>query len=273
MKGKDISCEQAKDWFLDEIQGDLSSDEKYLLDAHTAQCISCQEELALISELRQWLKTDQPPEPGPDMQTKFFEMLYQDGQETVGLPVKSPKDSRLIGRPGIWLQIAASVFLLFTGVTAGYWLRNRDTGEVSQQQIDTMSRQIQEMRQIMMMTLLENPSASERLHAVSISTEIDQADDQVITALLTTLNFDSNTNVRLAALEALIKDTDNPKVRKGLIQSLPHQESPVVQMALSDLMVKLQEKGAVKALRQLLHQKGIRGPVKEKVEQSILQLS
>ncbi|MCF2446984.1 HEAT repeat domain-containing protein [Dyadobacter sp. CY345] len=273
MNGNHIDCDKAKDWLLDTKEGELSSDEKHLLDQHIAQCLGCQEELAVITELRQWLKTDQPPEPSPDMHTKFFEMLYQEGQEPLSLPAKSTKDSKRISGPVFWLQIAASIFLLFTGVTAGYWLRSVAAGEVSQQQIDTMAMQVQEMRQIMMMTLLENPSAAERLHAVSISTEIDQADDQVFTALLTTLNYDSNTNVRLAALEALIRYTDNPKVRKGLIHSLPHQESPVVQMALADLMVKLQEKGSVKALRELLHQKGIRGPVKEKVKKSILQLS
>lgn len=278
MNDKPISCEQAREWLPDALKGELPGEHQISLDAHISQCPDCEREQALNRELRHWLQTDQAPEPSSRMHTRFYDMLYSADQERNVRP--ADVSTRQAGpfhfgrKPMIWMQVAATMLLLSAGVVAGYWLRSRNTtDEVAQQKIDIMAVQMQEMRQMMMLSLLDNPSAVERLQAVSLSTELDKADGKVIEALLTTLNYDTNTNVRLATLEALIRYTDEPQVREGLIESLALQDSPMVQMALADLMVKLQEKRSVKALRQLLRQKGIRKTVKTKVEQSIIQLS
>jgi len=277
MNDKHISCEQAKEWLTDALKGELSAEDQTALDVHVVQCPECQRELALTREVRNWLQTDETPEPSSGMESRFYNMLSIAEQENnVQTPNVSPKQAGPFDFPRklVWMQVAATVLLLGVGVVAGYWLRSRNTtDEVAQQKIDIMAVQMQEMRQMMMLSLLDNPSAVERLQAVSLSTELDKADGKVIEALLTTLNYDTNTNVRLATLEALIRYTDEPQVREGLIESLALQDSPMVQMALADLMVKLQEKRSVKALRQLLRQKGIRKTVKTKVEQSIIQLS
>ena len=126
---------------------------------------------------------------------------------------------------------------------------------------------------MMMLSLLENPAASQRLRAVSYTEEISQVDGKVVEALLTTLNNDSNVNVRLVTLEALAKLADHSAVREGLVQSITRQESPLVQSALADVMVKLQEKRSIKPLRQLLRDDRLNYLVKSKIEQSIRDLS
>ncbi len=60
---------------------------------------------------------------------------------------------------------------------------------------------------------------------------------------------------RLVTLEALTQYADNATVREGLVKSLASQDSPMVQVALADLMVKMREKRSVKALRTLLQKK------------------
>ncbi len=80
-------------------------------------------------------------------------------------------------------------------------------------------------------------------------------------------------NVRLVTLEALAELAHDARVREGLVQSLTKQESPLVQVALADIMVKLQEKRSLKPLRQLLRQDGINDLVKSKIEQTIKELS
>ena len=129
------------------------------------------------------------------------------------------------------------------------------------------------MRQTMMLSLLENPSATERLRAVGFTKEINGVDGQVIDALLTTLNNDPNVNVRLVTLEALADLARDARVREGLVQSITRQESPLVQVALADVMVRLQEKRSLKPLRQMLRQPGINDLVKSKLEQTIKELS
>jgi HEAT repeats len=126
---------------------------------------------------------------------------------------------------------------------------------------------------MMMLSLLENPSATERLRAVSFTKEINAVDGRVIDALLITLNNDANVNVRLVTLEALVQLADDARVREGLVQSLMHQESPLVQVELADVMVKLQEKRSLKPMRQLLQKPGTNDLVKSKLQQTIKQLS
>ena len=129
------------------------------------------------------------------------------------------------------------------------------------------------MRQMMMLSLLENPSASERLRAVSYTEEISNVNAQVTDALLRTLNEDPNINVRLVTLEALIKYSGQHKVREELIRSIANQESPIVQSALADIMIRLQEKRSVSAFKHLLENTRNDNPVKPKIEKTITQLS
>ena len=81
---------------------------------------------------------------------------------------------------------------------------------------------------MMMLSLLENPSATERLRAVGYTKNLNDANGRVIDALLTTLNNDPNVNVRLVTLEALAELAHDPRAREGLVQSLTKQESPLV---------------------------------------------
>ncbi|MDR3716044.1 MAG: HEAT repeat domain-containing protein [Puia sp.] len=139
-------------------------------------------------------------------------------------------------------------------------------------QIDSLSSQVSEMKQMMMLSLLENPSASQRIRAVGYTDEIGSANKKVIDALLATLNEDPNVNVRLITLEALSKYSKDPRVRQGLVQSITRQESPLLQSAIADVMVKLQEKRSIKPLQTLLDKKDLNEMVKTKIEQSIRKL-
>jgi hypothetical protein len=76
-------------------------------------------------------------------------------------------------------------------------------------------------------------------------------------------------NVRLVTVETLSQLASYASVREGLIQAIPQQESPLVQIALADVMVNLQEKRSVSALQRLLKQENLNASVKDKLEQSV----
>ena len=120
-----------------------------------------------------------------------------------------------------------------------------------------LATQVHELKQTMMLALLENPSASERIRGVSYTSEIKHADKEVINALLSTLNNDPNVNVRLSTLDALAQMAAHPEVRAGLIQSIAQQDSPLLKSAIADVMLKLQEKRSVKSFKELLKQKNL----------------
>lgn len=119
---------------------------------------------------------------------------------------------------------------------------------------------------------LEAPEAAERIMAVSNVQELHNVNDQIIHTLLVTLNRDPNENVRLVTLDALVKLGDNPKVREGLITSILHQQSELMQVALADAMLKLQEKRSLKPFKRLLGRNSGNALVKEKLTQTIKQL-
>jgi hypothetical protein len=79
-------------------------------------------------------------------------------------------------------------------------------------------------------------------------------------------------NVRLSTLDALTQMAAHPEVRQGLIASIVQQDSPLLQSAIADVMLKLQEKKSVNSFKELLKQKGLNPGVKDKIKQTITQL-
>ncbi|MBD2751595.1 zf-HC2 domain-containing protein [Spirosoma validum] len=278
MATQPINCEQANERITDWLNNQLPETDRVALEAHLKACPACETEANSVRQLWQLMGNVPTPEPGETARVRFQAMLdtYKD---TVTTEQESVVDNLLAKLRQLWapkyaFRLAYSLVLLIIGVATGYWFQRSNTPALAyQQQIDTLSTQVQEMRQMMMLSLLENPAASERLRAVSYTEEINQVDDKVVDALLTTLNNDANVNVRLVTLEALAKLADNPTVREGLVQSITRQESPLVQSALADVMVKLQEKRSIKPLRQLLRDDKLNHLVKGKIEQSIRELS
>ena len=136
-------------------------------------------------------------------------------------------------------------------------------------QLQALTAQVHEMREMMMLSLLQNPAASERIKAVSYTSDIRRVDPKIATALLATLNNDQNVNVRLTTLEALTHFARDPLIREGLVQSILQQQSPLVQAAMADVMLKLQEKRAIVPFRKLLQQKELNTMVRARIEQTI----
>lgn len=216
------------------------------------------------------------PEPSASMQTTFDTMLITIKEESVikrkpiaGWLNKLNEYWALQAQP----RLAFSLLLIAAGVFGGYILHQPDQSAISyNKQIDSLSSQVSEVKQVIMLSLLNDPSASQRIRAVAYTDEMSNVDLKVITALFTTLNEDPNVNVRLATLEALVKLASEPKVREGLVRSINLQESPLMQSAIADAMVKLQEKSSVQSLQKLLGKKGLNQMVKINIEKNIQKL-
>ncbi|GAB3798957.1 hypothetical protein GCM10028819_21190 [Spirosoma humi] len=278
MNEQPTTCEQTNEQLADWLSNRLPDSDRARLEMHLKQCPACEAEANSIRQLWQLMGDLPAPEPSAAARVRFQAML-DTYKETVTEQKESVIDTLLTKLRQLWTptfayRLAYSLVLVSIGLAGGYWFNQTATPATAyQQQIDTLSTQIQEMRQMMLLSGLENPAASERLRAVSYTEEISEINGQVVDALLTTLNNDQNVNVRLVTLEALAKLANNPKVREGLVQSIVQQDSPLVQSALADVMVKLQEKRSIKHLRQLLRDDRLNGLVKGKIEQSIKELS
>jgi predicted anti-sigma-YlaC factor YlaD len=273
-----MNCEHTKDQLTNWLNGRLSNAERMVVEKHLSQCPECQEEFASGKVLWDSLAKIKVPEPNESMRVNFYAMLDDFKSAEKKSQPFSLQD--VIARirdfvlPQWTVQVAFSLLLVGLGwVIGNKTSHSKESATAYQQQIETLATQVEDMKSTMMLSLIENPSATERLRAVGYTTEITDADERVIEALFTTLNNDPNVNVRLVTLEALTQFAAKPTVREQLVKSLAVQDSPMVQVALADVMVKLQEKSSVKALKKMLRKDGIDDLVKTKIEQSIKDLS
>ena len=247
------------------------------LKKHLDTCPDCRMELEATQKI--WTLMGELPAPVQSevMRANFNAMLTKFKKENVSINKNKEatvyKTNFFQSSFRLWMQIAAAIILLMIGIGVGYIInRPAQTVVVNNKKMDSLAVEMNSMKQMMMLSLLENPSASERIRAVGYTDEIGTANKKVIDALLTTLNQDANVNVRLITLDALVRLSKDPTVREGLVQSITMQESPLVQSAIADVMVKLQEKRSVKPLQKLLHKKDLNEMVKAKIQQSIQKL-
>jgi HEAT repeat protein len=152
------------------------------------------------------------------------------------------------------------VVCLVVGVTAGHLL----TARSERPELARLREEVQNTRQLVALSLLQQQSASERLRGVNWSYRVTQPDDEVFKALIDTVRYDSSVDVRLAAVDALRRYTGEPQVRNGLLQALRGPQSPLVQIALIDLMVDTRDRQAVPTLEQLKNSKAVNEVVRER---------
>jgi hypothetical protein len=210
------------------------------------------------------------PEPSPEMDWKFQAML-EEAKKARFLEERSPvRRQRLFfeSRPRLLPRLAATLSLLIVGWFLGYQVTPRP----ERGQIDTLVSEVREMKKTVMLAMLENSSAVERMKAVHFAQELSGPDEAVLNALVRTVNDDPNVNVRLMAVDVLALNADHPKVREALVQAIVRQESPLVQLALAEVMLALNEKRAVEPIRKIIASPLVDYAVKAKLEASVRQL-
>ena len=233
-------CERIREQIPECLAGRLDHAARQRLVAHLETCPACRAELAELNAVWRGMGSLPEPEPDPAVRARFIEVLeaYQAGRASGLGRAAQPPHSR-----HIW-QAALACALLVAGVFLGRYV---DAGpDVAQ-----LKGQVENLRQLVTLSLLQEQSPSSRLRGVTYSYQMARPDAQVEQALLYAVNHDSNVNVRLSAVDALEKYAANPQIRRGLADAVPVQDSPLVQIALMDLLVQLNDKEAAPALRQL----------------------
>jgi len=269
-----MDCKQYREQFGWWLSGEMTAEESQRFQAHITTCSECRNELEMEKRLFRLLDEMPVPQLTDQVRPRFNNMLDEYKKKS-GLAWSWRTVVNRISQlwaPQTGQRLAYAILLLLTGGAAGYMINHRSVENTNQQQITQLSMQLQEMRQNFSVALLENNSATERIRGVAYAGEMTDANKQVIQALLATLNNDPNVNVRLVTLEALIKFADEPGVRIGLVQSIENQDSPLMQAAIADAMVRLQEKRSVGSLQDLLKKKALNEMVKQRVAQCIQKL-
>ncbi len=278
-----MKCEQVREQFPDYLTEEIAASSRAEIDAHLAGCATCRAELGSLYAIRTRLASLPEAEPSPASASNFHAMLeaYRQGmKQATGDSSRRWTLADGLGR--LWprqpaLPFALAILLFALGVLVGpslIRLQQRDggTAPANDHALAQLREEIASMRHLVTLALLQEPSASERLRGVEWSYRLKQPDQQVFAALLGALDSDSNVNVRLAAVDALHQFARNAQVKKGLLDSLPRQSSPLVQIELINLLVELNEKASVPILRQLSQRPELNPAVRDRAEWGLQKL-
>lgn len=268
-----MKCEEIGELLPDYLRGSLKAEQDDLVEQHIEECADCREDVAI------WKKLSLLPveQPSAGSRERFEEMLhaYQTGRNDKAAAGFERKRATIWN----WLRspvsaVAWSVALLVIGIFAGNYFGNRSTHSNSNQdEIAAMHSELTNMRQLVVLSMLQEQSASERLQGVSYSQHEGQLDPQVLSALVHTLRYDNSVDVRLAALDALSRHGSQPLVHKGVTDALQEQQSPLVQVALIDQMLEWRDPDTAQRLRNFAQIPNLNPTVRQRADWALSKLN
>lgn len=261
-----MNCEQVSELLPDYLQGNLNAQQNLVVKRHIELCADCRDAVAIWENLS--LLPDE--QPSSALRERFEALLgaYQAGHADKAAASPAGQKRASGWRPIEWFRsplggLAWSMALLAIGVFAGHF-----TTRVHSRPDDlaVMRSELADMRQLVVVSMLQQQSASERLQGVSFTRREDQLDPKVLAALLHTLRYDASVDVRLAALDALSRHAGQSQVRTGISDALQPQQSPLVQVALIDQLAEWRDPGLAQHLRELLETESLNPAVRRRAQ-------
>jgi hypothetical protein len=177
-------------------------------------------------------------EPPKSMDRKFYTML---GRETEKLRRRDWL-KEWFGRLPLTVQYAMPFLLILLGILIGW-------------QSTQSPYTIKDETSLLVSTVLHGSSTSDRISAVN-NTYVKKPGEieAIINVLVFSLNNDKSNNVRIAAIEALLKYGNRPEVREGLIDAIRHQTSPIVLMNLAQGLKLIGNEIPIDRYKDMLHE-------------------
>ena len=262
-----MRCEEIHAHLADHLAGTLAPDVSGEIADHLRTCPACAAEFEGLDETWQILGTVPADRPDSAAMRARFDATVQGYQH--GLRVEAAGPGRFARMRTYGLQFAAAAAVLVLGVSIG---RQTARPPAADPQLAMLREELRDMRQMVTLSLLQQQSASERLKGVSFTSQIDQPGGEVTLALLDTLMHDPNVNVRLATIDALKRFAGGENVRRGVLEALARQTSPLVQIALIDYVVETNDRGAADTLRRLSSDPMLDQAVRGRATQALQQI-
>jgi anti-sigma factor RsiW len=263
-----MRCDELTELLPDYFKNDLPASSRSTVEGHLRECSECSAQVSL------WKGLAEIPEetPSPRMRHRFDAMLsaYEEGR----------REHKLAGPMAPWfrpsLAYAAALLILGVGFLAGRWAQPREgvlEVAVLRTELSSTNHRIADLNQLVVLSMLQQQSAGERLQGVSYSLQVSHANPEIVGALLRSLRSDSSVDVRLAALDSLRRYSDDHQVRRGFLDSLQPKQSPMVQIALIDALVEIQDPEAVLQIKALQQAPDLNPVVRDRARWGLAQLT
>jgi anti-sigma factor RsiW len=235
-----MSCEDTSELLMDRLKGQISPQNEQRLAAHLATCSTCLAEADAMASVWDQLGSLDEEVPHERLRARFH----------AGLAAYEARESRhwaerildLFWPKQPAFQFGLAVALALVGVLVGQQLPSPVDSEVAALRAEVRT---------VGLALLDHQSASERLAGVQWSRRTAPT-PEIVNALLERVQYDPNLSVRLAAVDALRADLGRADVSAGLARALESQESPLVQVALTDALLATGSGAGIEAVRGIL---------------------
>lgn len=192
-------------------------------------------------------------EPPPRLRRQFYGELDKASRRT-----RLDRWRRWFGLAGVrGFATAAACAVVGAIVGTGLNSRGLDSRSVQRDELTELQQQVAQLNRNLILDRLESDSPSKRLLGVIDAAGVAANDSEIAHALLTRAVDDRVYSVRAAAIDAIGPQLNTAAMGNDLMALLTNTESPIVQLALVDLvlrhgnaqqieeLVRLSERGAL----------------------------
>jgi len=262
------NCEQIQALLIDFVDKTLDREKTREVRQHLESCKQCRDEADILVVLFGEMEKVENQMPDASLSQNFHAMLEAE-KEKSGKVVKKQQPEHFNWFYSYFGQIAAAITILLTGMFIGSMLNGsgRHNTEVAE-----IKKEMYHMKEMLILSKLSQPVASERMIAASYLDDVSKPDEEVLKALIKTMNTDQNSNVRMAAMNALTKFKNESLVADALVESLALQTDPIIQISLINILVKMRDNRAVDQMKQIIDNNNTNQSVKKLAEEGILTL-
>lgn len=212
-------------------------------------------------EQKLWRELQDLPQEAPSQQLR--RRFYDELERADGRMHRRRRWLSLLSAPAL----AAAVGCVFVGLVVGLLLRSpqaQDHAELAQ-----LQEQVTMLNRNLVLDRLDNDSASKRLLGVIEASDLAAHDPEVMRALLERAVDDRVHAVRTAAIDAIGPRVGTPAVGDELMASLQSAQSPLVQLALADLVIRYGNPNQLEQLLKLSEQGRLHPDVAQHVKSSV----
>lgn len=262
-----MKCKDIQKHIPDYIAGELDNKLRQKFESHIETCSGCRNEADTLRVLRNNVGNLPDEKPAATIRARFDEKV---GVFKMGMQTDRQSERFTRSYHGFRLnhpafQAAAAILLFICGMAAGtLFFSGAQNGDIA-----AMRDEIRNLDKMVTLSLMAQTSPSSRLQGINRIYQLEQPDEKILTLLVNTLEYDPNLNVRLASVEALYRFAFTDLIRARLVKSLERQESPMMQIALIDLVIELSEKSAVPVFQKMLENEYLNNIVRKKLESGL----
>jgi hypothetical protein len=170
-------------------------------------------------------------EPSANLRQGFYQKLEQANRPTLLSKLRD-----LLGFSGNAGWITATACLI-AGIGAGQMLGATDT-EAGGTRLAALEQNVSMLNRTLILDRLENESAGKRLQGVMDAAYIAGDDAEITRALLQRATQERVHSVRAAAIDVLGRQLGAPSIGKKIMDSIVEADSPLVQLALIDMVLR-----------------------------------